>query len=394
MLVKELFEKLDQKYEKMVEIRRHLHMYPELSFEEKETSKYIANFYKNKGVDVKTNVGGYGVVVTIDTKKPGKTIALRADFDALPIEEENTFEYRSKNPGVMHSCAHDGHTAYLMVLAQTLIEMKDKLVGKIVIIHQPAEETPPGGSIQMIKDGVLEGVDNVFGLHLMSQMDFGKIFYHKGETQQARAKFDIKIQGVGGHGSSPHEANDAIVCASYMVTALQTIISRRLNPFMSGVVTIGSFTGEGSFNIIKDSVTLTGDVRTMSEKAKVMIEEEVNRIAKGIGEAFNCGIEVDYKNDYPVLYNDPELTQFVVDTLEKVKIDNVIAVEDSGPMAPSEDFSYYTKERPCVFYYIGAKPQGEAYPHHHPKFDFDERAMLIAGKSLGAVVLSYFNLLK
>lgn len=394
MLVKALFEKLDQKYEKMVEIRRHLHMYPELSFEEKETSKYIANFYKNKGVDVKTNVGGYGVVVTIDTKKPGKTIALRADFDALPIEEENTFEYRSKNPGVMHSCAHDGHTAYLMVLAQTLIEMKDKLVGKIVIIHQPAEETPPGGSIQMIKDGVLEGVDNVFGLHLMSQMDFGKIFYHKGETQQARAKFDIKIQGVGGHGSSPHEANDAIVCASYMVTALQTIISRRLNPFMSGVVTIGSFTGEGSFNIIKDSVTLTGDVRTMSEKAKVMIEEEVNRIAKGIGEAFNCGIEVDYKNDYPVLYNDPELTQFVVDTLEKVKIDNVIAVEDSGPMAPSEDFSYYTKERPCVFYYIGAKPQGEAYPHHHPKFDFDERAMLIAGKSLGAVVLSYFNLLK
>ncbi|HPX71978.1 MAG TPA: M20 family metallopeptidase [Acholeplasmataceae bacterium] len=394
MLVKELFEKLDQKYEKMVEIRRHLHMYPELSFEEKETSKYIAGFYKNKWVEVKTNVGGYGVVVTIDTKKPGKTIALRADFDALPIEEENTFEYRSKNPGVMHSCAHDGHTAYLMVLAQTLIEMKDKLVGKIVIIHQPAEETPPGGSIQMIKDGVLEGVDNVFGLHLMSQMDFGKIFYHKGETQQARAKFDIKIQGVGGHGSSPHEANDAIVCASYMVTALQTIISRRLNPFMSGVVTIGSFTGEGSFNIIKDSVTLTGDVRTMSEKAKVMIEEEVNRIAKGIGEAFNCGIEVDYKNDYPVLYNDPELTQFVVDTLEKVKIDNVIAVEDSGPMAPSEDFSYYTKERPCVFYYIGAKPQGEAYPHHHPKFDFDERAMLIAGKSLGAVVLSYFNLLK
>ncbi|NLG31063.1 MAG: amidohydrolase, partial [Acholeplasmataceae bacterium] len=129
MLVKALFEKLDQKYEKMVEIRRHLHMYPELSFEEKETSKYIANFYKNKGVDVKTNVGGYGVVVTIDTKKPGKTIALRADFDALPIEEENTFEYRSKNPGVMHSCAHDGHTAYLMVLAQTLIEMKDKLVG-------------------------------------------------------------------------------------------------------------------------------------------------------------------------------------------------------------------------------------------------------------------------
>lgn len=394
MLVKELFEKLDQKYEKMVEIRRHLHMYPELSFKEKETSKYIANFYKNKGVEVKTNVGGYGVVVTIDTKKPGKTIALRADFDALPIEEENTFEYRSKNPGVMHSCAHDGHTAYLMVLAQTLIEMKDKLVGKIVIIHQPAEETPPGGSIQMIKDGVLEGVDNVFGLHLMSQMDFGKIFYHQGETQQARAKFDIKIQGVGGHGSSPHEANDAIVCASYMVTALQTIISRRLNPFMSGVVTIGSFTGEGSFNIIKDSVTLTGDVRTMSEKAKVMIEEEVNRIAKGIGEAFNCGIEVNYKNDYPVLYNDPELTQFVVDTLEKVKIDNVIAVEDSGPMAPSEDFSYYTKERPCVFYYIGAKPQGEAYPHHHPKFDFDERAMLIAGKSLGAVVLSYFNLLK
>ena len=392
-MIDKLYEKLQSKFSKMQEIRQHLHEYPELSFEEVETAKYIADFYKDLDVGVRTDVGGRGVVVTIDSGKPGKTIALRADFDALPVQEDTGLPFASKNPGVMHACGHDAHSAYLMILAESLAELKDELVGKIVILHQHAEEVPPGGAIQMIEDGALDGVDNIFGCHVMSQMDYGNVYYHVGPTQQARAKFTVKIQGVGGHGAAPHEANDALICASYMVTALQTIVSRRINPFEPGVVTIGSLTGEGTFNIIKDSVEIVGDVRCMSDNVREIIEENVVRIAEGIGHAFNCDIEVDYVNDYPVLVNDEEMTLLAKEAVEEAPIDELKAVLDSGQMPPSEDFAYYSQERPSCFLYIGAKPvDKEAFPHHHPKFDVEEKSMLLAAKTIGATVLRYMGL--
>jgi len=389
MLLDEIYELLNSKKEEMINHRRWLHQHPELSFEEKETSEYILNHYKDKDVKIEKNLGKYGIKVTIDTGKPGKTIALRADFDALPIKEDTGLDFSSENEGVMHACGHDAHTAYLLTLADCLIELKDKFVGKIVLIHQHAEETPPGGAIGMIEDGVLEGVDNVFGCHVMSQMEFGKVFYHKGPTQQARAKFIINVQGTGGHGSSPHEANDAIVIASQLVVNLQTIVSRRLNPMGSGSVTIGSFDGKGQFNIIKDSVTLEGDVRCMSEEDRKLIEEEIGKMCKGLEIAYNCNIDLDYKNDYPVLYNDEEMTQLVVDAINEAKIEEVKAVEDSGELNPSEDFAYYAKERPSSFYYVGAMPEKNAYPHHHPKFDINEGSLMIAAKTMAAVVVKY-----
>ena len=191
----------------------------------------------------------------------------------------------------------------------------------------------------MIKDGVLDGVDNIFGCHVMSQMDFGKIYYHKGATQQARAKFVATVKGTGGHGAAPHEANDSIVIASNLVMSLQTIVSRRLNPMTPGVVTIGSFDGKGQFNIIKDSVTLEGDVRCMSDDARVLIEKEVRNICEGLAKAYSCEIELDYKNDYPVLMNDDEMTQLVVDAVTEANIPEVVGVEDCGPQAQSEDLS-------------------------------------------------------
>lgn len=375
----------------MIEDRRWLHMHPELSFEETETSKFIEKFYEGKDVNFEKNMGGYGLRVTIDSGKPGKTIALRADFDALPIEEDTGLPYSSKNKGVMHACGHDAHTAYLLNLADALIEMKDEFKGRIVIIHQPAEEVPPGGAKGMIEAGVLDGVDNVFGCHVMSQMDFGKVYYHKGPTQQARAKFIAKVMGKGGHGSSPHEANDAIVIASQLVVNLQTIISRRMNPMESGVITIGSFDGKGQFNIIKDSVTLEGDVRCMSNSAREMIEREVRAMCKGLEEMYSCKIDLDYKNDYPVLINDEEMTDLVVEAVEEANIPGVVGVEDCGPQSPSEDFSYYTEKVPCCFFYIGAKPEGEAYPHHHPKFNIREESMMIAAMSMGAAALKYLE---
>lgn len=387
----ELFSILENEENNMIFYRRYFHEHPELSFKEKNTSEYIYNFYKDKDVKVEKNIGGYGVKVTIDSKNPGKTIALRADFDALPILEQTNLEFKSKNEGVMHACGHDAHTAYLMCLADSLIKIKSKLKGKIVIIHQPAEEMPPGGASFMIKDGVLDGVDNVFGCHVMSQLDFGKIYYHIGATQQARAKFVINIHGKGGHGSSPHEANDAIVIASHLVLQLQNIVARRMKPFDSAVVTVGSFDGKGQFNIIKDSVTLEGDVRCMSTNAKKIIEQEIRKISKGLETSFNCKIDVDYKNDYPVLENDKDMTNLLVRAIKKSKMN--VEIEDCGPQAPSEDFSYYTEVVPSSFFYVGAKKDGETFPHHHPKFDINEKCILICAKAMASIVLEYMNLL-
>lgn len=392
-LLSALYRKLEAKKQEMLDTRHWLHQHPELSFQEKETIRFIENFYKDKGVLMEKGIGGNGLKINIDSGKEGKTIALRADFDALPIEEDTGLPFSSENKGIMHACGHDAHTAYMMILAETLIEMKDSLAGKVVIIHQPGEEVPPGGASLMIKDGVLDGVDNVFGCHVMSQMDFGKLYYHIGPTQQARAKFTVKLQGKGGHGSSPHEANDAIVAASYLVTALQTIISRRINPFDSGVVTIGSFGGDGTFNIIKDSVQIEGDVRCISDNVSNIIEEQVNQISNGIAMAFGCGVDVDYARDYPVLLNDKEMTELFVRAAKKANIQEVDDILDCGPLPPSEDFSYYSRQLPCCFFYVGAKQEGVSYPHHHPKFEIREDSMMVAAKAMGAVVLEYMGLL-
>lgn len=389
-MLKDFFKLIDSKYKEMLEYRRWLHAHPELSFEEKNTSDYIYNFYKNKDVKIEKSKVNYGLKITIDSGNPGKTIALRADFDALPITEDTSLEFASKTPGIMHSCGHDAHTAYLMALADGLIEIKDKLKGKIVIIHQPAEEMPPGGAIQMIKEGVLGGVDSIIGCHVMSSMDFGKIYYHIGPTQQARAKFEILVQGKGGHGSSPHETNDAILIASHLVINLQSIKARRLNPFEPGSISVGSFDGKGQFNIIKDSVRLEGDVRCMSDETSLLIEKEIENICKGLEEMYQCRIELQYKRDYPVLINDKRLTQFVVKSLNASEIPLVEKIEDCGPLNPSEDFSYYTREIPATFFYIGAKPlDRKAFPHHHPKFDIEEKSMLIAAKAMGSICINY-----
>ncbi|MFP7226493.1 amidohydrolase, partial [Priestia filamentosa] len=278
-----LMKMLENRKDEMINIRRYLHRNPELSFQEKKTSQYIVEFYKGKNVEIHTNVGGgYGVIVTIKGEKEGKKIGLRADFDALPIQEETDVPFKSSNPGVMHACAHDGHTAYLMILADCLIQLKDEIPGTIKIIHQPAEEVPPGGAIGMIESGLLDDLDHIFGVHLLPLGPVGIVGYNSGYVFPGRAYFKLKVQGIGGHGSSPHLANDAIVAGAHFVTAVQTVISRRLNPFDMGVVTIGSFDGKGTFNVIKDKVELEGDVRGMTEKTRELIEKEIRRIAKGI----------------------------------------------------------------------------------------------------------------
>ena len=390
-----LMKMLEGRKEEIIEIRRYLHEHPELSFEEESTSKYIEEFYKGKDVKVETNVGGgYGVIVTITGGKPGKTIGLRADFDALPIFEETDVPFKSKNPGVMHACGHDGHTAYLLVLADCLIQLKDEIPGTIKIIHQPAEEVPPGGAIGIIESGLLDDLDHIFGIHLMPLGPSGVVGYNSGYVFPGRAYFKLKIQGVGGHGSSPHLANDAIVAGSYFVTAIQTIISRRLNPFDMGVITIGSFNGNGTFNVIKDSVEIEGDVRAMTEETRKLIEQEIHRIAKGIEVEFDVTCELTYTPDYPPLYNDPEVTQMVATCLRNAKDKDITDIREFPKMAPSEDFAHYAEKFPACFFYICCTPKGVEKPYfnHHPKFDIDEDALLVAAKAVGQVVCGYYEI--
>ncbi|MFC6292575.1 amidohydrolase [Macrococcus epidermidis] len=387
---KQLIETLKAKEDKMIEIRRYLHQHPELSFQEEKTAQYIADFYKGKDVKVETNIGERGIKVTIDSGKTGKTLAIRADFDALPITEDTGLPFASVNKCVMHACGHDAHTAYMLVLAETLAEMKETFTGKVVVIHQPAEEVPPGGAKGMIEAGVLDEVDNVLGVHVMSTMPVGKVFYKPGYVQTGRAFFKLKVIGKGGHGSSPHMANDAIVAGSYFVTALQTVVSRRLNPFETGVVTIGSFDGKGQFNVIKDSIEIEGDVRGLTDDTKATIEREIKRLSKGLEEMYGVTCELEYNDDYPALYNDPEFTNYVAQTLKDASLD--FEVEMCEPQPPSEDFAYYAKERPSAFIYTGAAPEeGEIYPHHHPKFNISEKSLLISAQAVGTVVLDYLK---
>lgn len=386
---------LQERKDEITQIRRHLHEHPELSFHEAETAKFIQDFYKGKDVEVATEVGnGHAVVVTIKGGKPGKTIALRADFDALPIEEQTELPFKSKNPGVMHACGHDGHTAYLLVLADCLIQLKENIPGTIKIVHQHAEETPPGGAKSVVESGILDDVDQIFGIHVFPFGESGQVYYHSGFAMAGRTYFKLKIQGVGGHGSSPHMANDAIVAGAYFVTAIQTVVSRRLNPFDTGVITIGSFDGKGSFNVIKDAVELEGDVRYMNTENRDKMDAEIHRIVAGMEAMFGVTVELTYTNDYPTLYNDPAVTEQVVASLQKGVGEYLTGISEYDMLSGSEDFAYYLQKIPGVFFYIGAKPKNtsNAYFNHHPKFDIDEDALLVAAKSVADVVLDYYKL--
>ncbi|WP_423801457.1 amidohydrolase [Neobacillus sp. SAB-20_R2A] len=388
-MLDELFAKLENSYEEMVSIRRHLHQHPELSYQEYETAKFIVSFYEKLGIEVNSNVGGNGVVAKVYGKKPGKTVALRADFDALPIQDEkDDVPYKSTVPGVMHACGHDGHTATLLLLAKALNELKDNLEGTYVFIHQHAEEYAPGGAISMIEDGCLEGVDVIFGTHLWASVPTGTIQYRTGPFMAAPDRFEIKIQGKGGHGAQPHTTKDAIVIASQLVLNLQQIVSRKVNPIDSAVVTIGSFTAQNAFNVIADKAHLVGTVRTFKEELRSFIEEEIERIIHGT--CYMSGSTYDYKyyRGYPPVVNHEKETAFLAECAKDVA--EVKFIEETEPDMGGEDFAYYLQKVPGTFFFTGAKPESDddAYPHHHPRFDIDEKAMLIAAKTLGTAAIT------
>lgn len=386
-----LFSALHKYYEEMVSIRRYLHENPELSFQEVHTPAYIANYHRDLGLEVREGVGGRGVVATLRGAKPGKTVAIRADFDALAIQELNDIPFKSKVDGVMHACGHDGHTAIALVLAKTLYEMKEDFHGNIVFIHQFAEEITPGGAKPMIEDGCLDGVDVIFGTHLWAPTPLGDVSVRNGAIMAAADMFEITIHGKGGHGAEPHNSVDAIVTGSQFITQLQTVVSRRVDPLKSAVVSVGHFEAINPFNVIAEKVVIKGTVRTFEEGVRSFIENEIELILKSICEGAHATYEFKFTRGYPPVVNHKKETQFLADIA--CQVPEVKNVAECSPLMVGEDFAYYLEKVPGTFFITGAKnPEWDiVYPHHHPKFNFDEKAMLIAAKTLGLAALTYLK---
>ena len=351
-------------------------MYPELAFEEHRTAKLVADRLNSIGISVEKSVGKTGVVGTLTGKNNGPTIALRADMDALPMQETGDISYKSKNDGVMHACGHDGHVAMLLGAAEILTAKKDELQGTVKFIFQPAEEGL-GGARFMIEDGALEGVDEIYGIHLWNYQKSGTVGIKPGPIMAAADGFELTIFGKGGHGAAPQGTQDAVVIAAHLIQSLQTIVSRNTNPIESTVVTVGKINGGYNFNIIADKVTLSGTTRAHSEENRQLIKSRMRDIISGTEKMFNCRIELDYMDGYPPTLNDPDCADKLLSAAQK------IVGEGAGEPYLSmggEDFSYFLQQKPGAFFLVGSAPLDReplSVPHHCSHFDFDEKALLV-----------------
>lgn len=390
-LKEKLFNLIEKKESDMIDIRRHLHQHPELSFEEAQTAEYIKSFYEGKDVKVTQPLEKeHAIIVEIKGGQEGRTIGLRADFDALPITEETDVPFKSQNEGVMHACGHDAHTAYLMGLADALIEIKEELPGTVKIIHQHAEEKPPGGAKALVESGALDDLDEVYGIHIVPVAGPEFIGYNKGPSFSGSSTFKLTINGLGGHAASPHKTHDALVAGTNFVNTIQTIVSRRIDPLDMGVVTIGAFEAPGGYNVIQDSVTIKGTARYLNPELEEKMYQEIKKVADSVAVGFDIEYDLDYQFGYPVLYNHPEQTDKVAEILSNSKGDYFQQLVEIPQVTGSEDFAYYLQKIPGSFYIVGSKPEGvtEPYMNHHPKFDVNEDCLQVAAKSLGEITLN------
>lgn len=360
----------------LVELRRHLHQYPELGFQEILTSQFIAQKLSEWGINHQTNIAKTGILATITGKKPGKVLAIRCDIDALPIQEENEIEYRSKHDNIMHACGHDGHTAIALTTAYYLSRNND-FSGTVKIIFQPAEEGP-GGAKPMIEAGVLKNpdVDAIIGLHLWNNLPLGTVGVRTGALMAAAERFRCIIQGKGGHGAMPHQTVDSILVASHIITALHSIISRNINPIDSAVVTIGKFHAGEAFNVIADQAEIGGTVRYFNPSLGELIPQRIEEIIAGICQSYGAKYEFDYYRFYPPVINHPEITELVRSAASDV-IETPLGIVPECQTMAGEDMSLFLQEVPGCYFFLGSANLNKdlAYPHHHPRFNFDEFAL-------------------
>jgi len=372
--------KLVEKYEdQIITWRREFHENPELSGEEIRTSERVCEELKKVNIEVK-RIGKTGVLGILEGNKPGKTVALRADMDALPVQEANNIPYKSKNKGIMHACGHDGHTAMLLGAAKLLSQMRDKIKGRVKFIFQPAEESAQGASM-MIKGGAIEGVDAILGIHLWADLAVGKVSVDSGPRMASTDMFKITIKGKGGHGSMPHQGVDAILAGSAVAMNLQSIVSREIGPLEPAVVTIGKFCGGERWNILCDKVLMEGTARCFNNQVRDNFPVMIERVTKKTAEAYRAEGELEYILLTPPLINSLEMSKIALESL--IKNFGKESVVELEKVMGGEDFAFFAQEVPSVFAFVGARNEkkGANYPHHHRKFNIDEDALVI-GTSL------------
>ena len=344
----------------------------------------IADLLSSWGLDVRRGVAGTGVVATLVGGLPGRTIALRADIDALPIQDEKDVPYKSTVPGVMHACGHDGHTAELLAVAKYYSLHREETKGTRVFLFQPGEEFLPGGAVSMIAEGALDGADAVFGVHLWTPMPFGVVGTRPGPFMASPDEFEIEIVGRGGHAGLPHESADALVAGSALVTALQTVVSRNVNPLESAVLTIGKFNSGTAFNVIAERARIGGTIRTFTPELRALMKGRLEEITKSTCEMHGCDFKLTYHLGYPPVVNDEGETARWFRVANGIMPEGAVALSER--IMAGEDFSYYLERKPGCFFFVGAgAPGGKSAPHHHPRFDIEEEAMLNAAKLLVAV---------
>lgn len=371
--VKELVEKYK---DYAVEMRREFHMYPEPSMKEERTSQRIIEELESIGLKCERSAET-GVVCLINGGSKGKVVALRADMDALELEEENDIKYKSKNEGLMHGCGHDVHTACLLSVAKILNEMKDEFAGTVKLLFQPGEEIAMGAK-KMVEEGVLDGVDGIFGLHIWNDLETGKVSVEAGERMASVNKFSINVSGKGGHGSMPHQGIDPLVAASAIVMNLQSIVSRELSPMDSAVLSIGIFKSGSRFNILPDKAYLEGTTRCFSREINDNFEDIIRRIVEDTAASYRAKASLDYQKLALPTINDPDMSEIASGAVEKIVGKNGLAHVDKT--TGGEDFSFFGAEIPAAIAFVGGKDKEkeENYPHHHPKFNIDEDSLEIA----------------
>ncbi|MDX1543941.1 MAG: amidohydrolase [Christiangramia sp.] len=391
--------------DEVIEWRRDIHEHPELSNREFKTAEKIAGHLKSLGIETQTGVAKTGVVGILKGENPGKTVALRADIDALPVTEANdlpfksevTTEFLGSKTGVMHACGHDTHTAILMGVAEILSKHKDKINGTVKFIFQPAEEGPPpgeeGGASLMIKEGVLKNpdVDAIFGLHINAATPVGTIKYKPEGTMAAVERFVINVKGKQAHGSAPWSGVDPILISAKIIDALQTIVSRNAELTESAsVITVGKITSGVRFNIIPESAEMIGTVRTLDPESKKLILKRMRELVPAIAEAYGGQATIEIQNNTAITFNDPELTEKMLPTLKKVAGEENVKLMKAT--TGGEDFSFFQEEVPGLYFFLGGMPvNGELTRHHTPDFFIDESGLLLGVKTMTQLTLDYLN---
>jgi amidohydrolase len=379
--------------EAVIALRRTLHQWPELGFQETRTSTLVAERLQALGLEVRTGIAQTGVLGILRGAEEGKTVLLRADMDGLPIEEASGAPYSSKNHGVMHACGHDGHTAILLTVAKVLAQCRQQFSGTVKFAFQPAEELPPGGAKGMIEGGVLEAprVDAAFGLHLWNGLPVGKIGVDEGPIMASVDRFDIVIKGVGSHGAYPHTGVDPIVVGSYIVAALQTLVSREVPPLAPVVVTVGKFQGGTAFNVIPSQAELSGTVRTVDARIREEMPARIERIVRGVTSGMRADYTFNYVYGYPVTVNDVNRARFARQVAGAIVGDaNVVS---AGMTMGAEDMSYFLQAVPGCYLRLGSgnSDKGLIHPHHSALFNFDEAALPIGVELLAQLSLAYLS---